>query len=87
MVCFGICIPAKVESGFSVCCAGVVDGISIWGSGMTVSYGFLDAGGPEVDVVGTDGCGDIGSGATGGLGVLSRGLVVVAAMRLGNGRV
>ena len=43
----------------------MVDGISVWGGGMTVASGCSDAGGPEVDAVGTDGCGGVGSSAAG----------------------
>ena len=43
----------------------MVDGISIWGDGMTATSGFLDAGGLEVDVVGADGYGGVGSGVAG----------------------
>ena len=63
--CFSTCVPTKVESGFSVCCTVVVDGIFVWGGGMTAAFGCLDAGGPEVDAVGADGCGGVGSSAAG----------------------
>ena len=63
------------------------DGIFVWGSGMTVASGYLDAGGLEVDAVGIDGCGGVGSGAAGWIRVLSRGVVMVVAMGLENGRV
>ena len=43
----------------------MVDGISIWGSGVTTASGCSDAGGPEVDAVGANGCGGVGSGAAG----------------------
>ena len=43
----------------------MVDGISVWGSGMTIASSYSDAGGPEVDAVGTDGCGGVGSGVAG----------------------
>ena len=41
----------------------MIEGIFIRGSGMTVASGCSDAGGQEVDAVGTDGCGGVGFGA------------------------
>ena len=46
-----------------------MDCISGWGGGMTAAsgcaFGWLDAEGLEVDVVGADGCGGGGSGVAG----------------------
>ena len=46
-----------------------MDGISSWGGGMIAAFGcasgWLDAEGPEVDVVFTNGCGGGGFGVAG----------------------
>ena len=51
----------------------MVDGIYVWGGGMTTASGCSDVGGPEVDAVGADGCGGVcfesGGGGGGGDGV------------------
>ena len=67
LLCFGTYVLARVRSGFSICGATVVDGISGWGGGMTAAFGYasswLDAEGPEVDAVVANGCGGDGFGA------------------------
>ena len=67
--CFGSYVPARVRSGFFVCGEAVIDGISSWGGGMTATSScasiWLDAEGPEVDAIVTNGCSGGGSGAAG----------------------
>ena len=98
--CFGTYVPTRVKIGLSGCWLAVVDGISGWVGWMTATAscapGWLDTEGPDVDVVGTNGCGEGGSGAVGlstcyglggggdGIGEWS-GLIGLAEIWLGDG--